>query len=67
MKMHKSITAKRVAAAVKRYQRELANPGFCIECGKEAEGCEPDMRKGLCEHCGERAVYAAEELMMEFA
>jgi len=40
------------------------NIGFCVACGKEAEGCEPDARKYKCECCGVRAVYGAEELML---
>lgn len=42
----------------------LDNPGFCIRCGAEAEGCEPDARRYECENCGERGVYGLEELVM---
>jgi hypothetical protein len=65
MKMHQSITEKRVLGAVKRRQTTLDNPGFCVACGAEAEGCEPDMREGECESCGEPKVYGAEELFFE--
>jgi hypothetical protein len=36
--------------------------GFCIGCGREAEGVEPDARRYTCESCGECRVYGAEEL-----
>ena len=41
--------------------------GFCLACGAEAYGVEPDARKYRCETCGKRAVYGAEELMLRFA
>lgn len=40
--------------------------GFCIACGAEASGVEPDARKYQCEACGEDQVYGAEELIVEF-
>jgi DNA-directed RNA polymerase subunit RPC12/RpoP len=46
---------------------ESGNPdyiGFCLECGAENYGCEPDARKYECEDCGQRAVYGAEECLM---
>lgn len=38
--------------------------GFCINCGEERSGCEPDARKYECEGCGKSAVYGAEELIL---
>lgn len=38
--------------------------GFCVECGEEAYGVEPDARKYPCEACGEKEVYGAEELVV---
>jgi predicted RNA-binding Zn-ribbon protein involved in translation (DUF1610 family) len=38
--------------------------GFCIACGEEAYGVEPDAREYECESCGERKVYGAEELLI---
>jgi hypothetical protein len=41
------------------------NPGFCLECGQEQGGCEPDAREYPCESCGATAsVYGAQELLM---
>jgi hypothetical protein len=64
MKVNPKITAKRVARAVERSLKTLDCPGFCIACGAEADGCEPDARGYVCEGCGAAAVYGAEELMI---
>ena len=41
--------------------------GVCHACGEEASGVngwvEPDACKYKCEHCGDRAVYGAEETL----
>ena len=66
-KWHKSLTCDKIAAAVEREMCSLDNPGFCIACGFEQDGCEPDAREYECEHCGEYAVYGAAELLMEIA
>lgn len=39
------------------------NLGFCIECGEEAYGVEPDARGYVCESCDQPGVYGAEELL----
>ncbi len=64
MKIHPTVTATRVAEAVQRSHRTLDNLGFCIKCGGEAEGVEPDARRYECEACGEAGVYGAEELLL---
>lgn len=38
--------------------------GFCIACGEEAYGVEPDARRYECESCEEKQVYGLEELVM---
>ena len=40
------------------------NAGFCLSCGHEADGVEPDARKYECGHCGAHKVYGAEELVL---
>lgn len=40
------------------------NAGFCLACGAEADGCEPDARNYTCESCGAHEVYGAEECLM---
>lgn len=61
---HPSISLDRIAEAVERYQTTLDNPGFCLSCGIEAGGCEPDAREYECEACGEPEVFGAEELLL---
>lgn len=67
MKIHPSVTIDRVLAAVERGATSLDNPGFCIVCGEDAEGVEPDARRYECESCGQRGVYGAEELLLNLA
>ena len=38
--------------------------GFCLACGDEAYGVEPDARKYLCANCGAKKVYGLQELLM---
>lgn len=63
MKVHSSITLARIARAVAVSKKTLTDPGFCIKCGLECYGVEPDARKYPCESCGEFGVYGAEELL----
>jgi len=67
LKIHESLTTEVLMEAAKRQMFGLDNPGFCIKCGFEQGGCEPDARKYPCEDgCG-NYVYGAEELFMMFA
>jgi predicted RNA-binding Zn-ribbon protein involved in translation (DUF1610 family) len=65
--MHASIALERVLVAVERHQTTLDNPGFCLACGAEAEGVEPDAIGYECESCGEEEVIGAEELLLRLA
>ena len=65
MKLHPSLTFEVIEEAVKRRMNSLDNPGFCINCGLEHDGCEPDARKYPCKECGTRTVYGADELLVE--
>lgn len=38
--------------------------GFCIICGEEHYGVEPDAREYPCEVCGTNSVYGAEEILL---
>ena len=60
MRIHPSVTVDRVLEAVEADDCL----GFCIVCGADAYGVEPDARKYECEDCGAKAVYGAEELLM---
>ena len=42
---------------------ELSN-GFCLACGAENEGVEPDALKYTCTSCEAPKVYGAEELLL---
>ena len=64
MYIHPSVTAERVLDAVRRGRQRLDNPGFCIQCGDEVDGVEPDASRYGCEACGEPGVYGAEELLI---
>lgn len=54
------LTAKRVLAAVEADD----NLGFCLACGADAFGVEPDARKYECDECGAHRVYGAEEVLI---
>jgi hypothetical protein len=38
--------------------------GFCLACGEEADGVEPDARLFECDACEASAVYGLEELAL---
>jgi hypothetical protein len=63
-KVHVSITPQRISEALEAYQNNLDNPGFCLACGADADGCEPDARRYKCEACGAFQVYGAEEVAL---
>ena len=43
------------------------NTGFCLECGNEQLGVEPDARGYRCQSCGVRRVCGAEAILIRFA
>lgn len=67
MKIHQNITLDRVTDAAERSHTSLDNPGFCVICGAEVDGVEPDARRYVCEICGEPGVYGAEDLLIRLA
>jgi hypothetical protein len=64
MKLPENLTPEIVQDACARRMVGLDNPGFCINCGIEQGGCEPDAREYLCEACGLPTVYGAEEILL---
>ena len=64
MKIHPSVTSDRVIALCMRELHSLDNPGICLSCGEEADGCEPDAEKYECESCGEHQVYGAQQVLI---
>ena len=61
---HVQIDYDRLEDAVKRQMFGLDNPGFCLACGEEQEGCEPDARKYECDVCRRHEVYGASEVLL---
>ena len=43
------------------------NAGFCMKCGEQADGVEPDACGYVCDYCGSPSVYGAEELVIQLA
>ncbi len=64
MTVHESVTIDRIVSLVEDAMSSLDNPGVCLACGEDADGCEPDARRYPCESCGKRQVYGAEEILM---
>jgi hypothetical protein len=64
---HPTITEDRIMDACERRNMTLDNPGLCLICGNEQDGCEPDAREYQCEACGVFQVYGSDELLMEIA
>lgn len=40
--------------------------GFCLACGDEQYGVEPDARRYECESCGAHKVYGAQEILLSY-
>lgn len=62
-KIHSSITLDRVLPLAEEQMCGLSNPGICLACGEERDGCEPDAREYTCDNCNESQVYGAEEIL----
>ena len=59
------LNMERVMEAVQESWVSCSNPGFCLKCGYEQDGCEPDAEGYECESCGEHAVMGAENCLLE--
>ena len=64
MTIHKSITLDRIMAACHQRSVFLDNPGLCLACGQDQEGCDPDTEGATCESCGEDQVAGPEMCLM---
>ena len=51
-------------AEYRRLTSSLEDLGFCLACGAEAYGVEPDARRYPCESCEAPKVYGLEELLV---
>lgn len=58
-----NLTVERIVEAVEADD----NLGFCLNCGQEDSGLEPDARERECQCCRSLTVYGAEELLIMFA
>jgi hypothetical protein len=58
MKLPKNLTMDQVMDAADE------NTGFCMACGEEQGGCEPDAEKYECKACGAKQVYGAEQILI---
>ena len=64
MKLPKNLTIEQIADGAKRTMFGMENVGFCLSCGEEQGGCEPDAGEYKCESCGMPTVYGAGELLI---
>lgn len=58
MNAHRRFTLEQIEEAMGHYA------GFCLACGAERGGCEPDACEYECEECGEAQVYGAGEILI---
>ena len=64
VKIHESITEDRVIVAINRSNITLDNPGICLACGEDTEGCEPDAERYECSACDRKLVFGAEQILL---
>jgi predicted RNA-binding Zn-ribbon protein involved in translation (DUF1610 family) len=43
---------------------EDSNTGFCLACGAEDDGVEPDAERYECPECGAEMVFGAEQILL---
>jgi len=46
------------------HEADEGSLGYCIKCGSEQFGCEPDARRYTCESCEKNFVYGTQELLI---
>lgn len=62
--MSVKIPEQKLLQAIESNTFGTTNIGFCLSCGEENDGCEPDARKYKCAVCEERTVYGAEQILL---
>jgi len=58
------IPQEQLFEALRLAEEDCSNPGFCLSCGEEQDGCEPDARGYECESCGAMKVCGAAEILL---
>jgi hypothetical protein len=66
-KLPDNLDIEQVMEAVKESWSSCSNPGFCMACGAERGGCEPDAENYECWECGENMVFGAEQVLLIYA
>ena len=59
-KVHRDVTFSRLEKAILASEEM----GFCIACGAERDGVEPDAEKYHCDECRTSSVYGADQLIL---
>ena len=57
--------AQQFKPVVSESELQELGAGFCLACGREVYGVEPDARKYTCCACGAPKVYGLEEGLLE--
>lgn len=60
----RNITVEMVEDALESSVFDTDYISYCILCGAEHQGFEPDTRGAICDHCNDEAVYSVEELVL---
>lgn len=60
----KGLTADEIMEAAEEQMFGMDNSGFCLNCGAQRDGCEPDARSYECYECGSNEVFGAAELVL---
>lgn len=58
------ISQEDLLSAIEENTFGLSNWGFCVACGNQQDGCEPDAANYTCEACNVRQVFGAEEILL---
>lgn len=58
--VHADVTFERLEDAILNENET----GFCIHCGAETDGVEPDAERYACHECSANKVYGAEQLIL---
>lgn len=58
------ISYDKLQDAIERSTIGTENVGFCLACGEEQDGCEPDARNYPCANCDALQVFGAEEILL---